>query len=546
MFPSRASLVACELAYEIGVSPALSRPAEHGNIRSRSGRRKHVSFHESIDIHVVDAFSSVAVPFQCQHHDLVNCQRKPWSLEPSDVHRSILDQVIHKMRIPIGWSALLSIQAVSSCPHWIPNVMPKTSNLGWSAPLSFQAVSSCPQSEANRSKTSTESPPVFQAMTQAPNPDRRNSLTRHEASSFPHAAALGTGQIENSELHGKLWHRHRRRPDQPLDSCVVRTWYLHHGRHQVCRVFRLVKLDGHFHSWQSRLLAVWNDRIRPDGSCEAHIVHPTSDHPSDGFIFVDVLLLQGQHLRQDKIGSLITFWTSDPPVHIADTMSKSLHGRELFRTIGCQNDASAHWYASSCYSKFHDAVDPVHTLWQAQRIDVFPQTVDAPLLDDEHVSMMQVTAHVKPTCTYNQDAQPLPPTIPVAVPLPDHVPAEHVEHQDGRDDDHDDPNENPGRPDDMQQVLEENRQPAILYSLIRRPLRVFLIWTTYEDMLAEIARHFAVTIHDIAAVHELQAQPDDVHESTTPMLVQLAPDLEPGSWDILAVVDIDFPGRMFP
>ena len=65
-----------------------------------------------------------------------------------------------------------------------------------------------------------------------------------------------------------------------------------------------------------------------------------------------------------------------------------------------------------------------------------------------------------------------------------------------------------------------------------------LHWVDFEQMMREIALHFAIDRVDLLDVHDMAAFPDDVPDRTVLIIVQFAGDIPVGLPAVLVMVDI--------
>ena len=89
-------------------------------------------------------------------------------------------------------------------------------------------------------------------------------------------------------------------------------------------------------------------------------------------------------------------------------------------------------------------------------------------------------------------------------------------------------------------ALDATRQDVILFHLGDLPLRVFLDWSNYENMIQEIAFHYATNVADVVDAYEINAEVHGLPPDTIPIIAHLFPDIAVGQRARLALFDLEF------
>ena len=99
--------------------------------------------------------------------------------------------------------------------------------------------------------------------------------------------------------------------------------------------------------------------------------------------------------------------------------------------------------------------------------------------------------------------------------------------------------------DALVQQQEEHiyRQDVILYHLHDLPIRVLLNWNGYEEMMLEIAHHYAVDRAQLLEAYEVAAQLPDLDENVVPIVVHMRNDFPLSHQAKLALVDVELHGN---
>ena len=94
---------------------------------------------------------------------------------------------------------------------------------------------------------------------------------------------------------------------------------------------------------------------------------------------------------------------------------------------------------------------------------------------------------------------------------------------------------------EIQLVSSENaRQEVILYHLDDNPIRAFISWNSYEEMITEIAHHYGLRREEVEEAHEVVVAPPDIGNDIVPTIVHVFGDIPPISTERLVLVDIEY------
>ena len=128
----------------------------------------------------------------------------------------------------------------------------------------------------------------------------------------------------------------------------------------------------------------------------------------------------------------------------------------------------------------------------------------------------------------------------------------HAQHFDGNDDTQGEgsegsagysPDGSPG-PSEVQSLnSDSDRQDVILFHLDDHPIRAFINWNSYEEMITEIAHHFGLRREDVVEAYEVVVSPPDIGIEVVPTIVHVFGDIPPESTDRLVLVDIEYHAR---
>ena len=70
-------------------------------------------------------------------------------------------------------------------------------------------------------------------------------------------------------------------------------------------------------------------------------------------------------------------------------------------------------------------------------------------------------------------------------------------------------------------------------------MRVFLDWSSYENMISEVAHHYATTVVDVVDVYEINAEVQGLPPDSIPVIVHLFPDIAVGQLARLVLFDLE-------
>ena len=87
---------------------------------------------------------------------------------------------------------------------------------------------------------------------------------------------------------------------------------------------------------------------------------------------------------------------------------------------------------------------------------------------------------------------------------------------------------------------DENRQDVLLYHMDDRPIRAMVCWNSYEDMMREIAHHFALDRDALVDAYEVVTAPPDIEPGVVPTIVHINGDIPPDMSGRLVLVDIEY------
>ena len=87
---------------------------------------------------------------------------------------------------------------------------------------------------------------------------------------------------------------------------------------------------------------------------------------------------------------------------------------------------------------------------------------------------------------------------------------------------------------------EGSRQDVILYHMNDQHIRALVSWSNYEDMMREIAHHFALERNALTDAYEVVCSPPDIDPGVVPTIVHVDGDIPPDSSDRLVLFDIEF------
>ena len=88
--------------------------------------------------------------------------------------------------------------------------------------------------------------------------------------------------------------------------------------------------------------------------------------------------------------------------------------------------------------------------------------------------------------------------------------------------------------------VDDHRQDVMLFHLDDRPIRSLISWNSYEDMMVEIAHHFALQREDLVDVYEVVVSPPDIGNNVVPTIVHINGDVNPESAERLVLIDVEY------
>ena len=96
---------------------------------------------------------------------------------------------------------------------------------------------------------------------------------------------------------------------------------------------------------------------------------------------------------------------------------------------------------------------------------------------------------------------------------------------------------------ESQQDIPPFRQEVILYHLRDQPIRTFLNWDGYEEMMTAIAHHYAVERDRLIEAYEVVSPLPDVDANIVPIVVHLLDDFPPYHMSKLVLLDLEIHGN---
>ena len=88
-----------------------------------------------------------------------------------------------------------------------------------------------------------------------------------------------------------------------------------------------------------------------------------------------------------------------------------------------------------------------------------------------------------------------------------------------------------------------NRQEAILFHLQDAPIRTFLEWTEYDQMIAEIAFHYSINPASVVDAYEVNTPLPGLPPDAIPIIAHLFPDIAVGQQAKLVLFDLEVHGH---
>ena len=125
----------------------------------------------------------------------------------------------------------------------------------------------------------------------------------------------------------------------------------------------------------------------------------------------------------------------------------------------------------------------------------------------------------------------------------------HAQHTDGADDFSGDesegseghsPGDSAGSEETQPSAAHSDRQDVILFHLDDQPIRSYLNWNSYEEMMTEIAHHYSLRREEVVDAYEVVVSPPDIGNVAVPVVVHVFGDIPPESTDRLVLVDIEY------
>ena len=94
--------------------------------------------------------------------------------------------------------------------------------------------------------------------------------------------------------------------------------------------------------------------------------------------------------------------------------------------------------------------------------------------------------------------------------------------------------------DDPPMSHENARQEVILFHFDEQPIRTFVSWNSYEEMVTEIAHHYGLRRQQVEDVYEVAVAPPDIGNEIVPTVVHVFGDILPTSTERLVLIDIEY------
>ena len=102
------------------------------------------------------------------------------------------------------------------------------------------------------------------------------------------------------------------------------------------------------------------------------------------------------------------------------------------------------------------------------------------------------------------------------------------------------PSEGPASPVVRTPSSENDRQDVILFHLQDLPIRALITWSNYEDMMTEIAHHFALVRDALVDAYEVVVSPSDLEPGIVPIIVHVVNDIPHHTAGRLVLLDIAY------
>ena len=102
------------------------------------------------------------------------------------------------------------------------------------------------------------------------------------------------------------------------------------------------------------------------------------------------------------------------------------------------------------------------------------------------------------------------------------------------------PSEGPASPVARTPSSDNDRQDVILFHLQDMPIRALITWSNYEDMMTEIAHHFALVRDALVDAYEVVVPPPDLEPGIAPIIVHVVNDIPHHTAGRLVLLDIAY------
>ena len=84
-----------------------------------------------------------------------------------------------------------------------------------------------------------------------------------------------------------------------------------------------------------------------------------------------------------------------------------------------------------------------------------------------------------------------------------------------------------------------DRQEVVMFHMQDPPLRAFLDWSSYDNMINEIAGHYATIVENVVDAYEINADLQGIPQEAVPIIVHLFPDIAVAHEAKLALFDVE-------
>jgi hypothetical protein len=383
----------------------------------------------------------------------------------------------------------------------------------------------------------------------------------------------------------------------------VLSWLVDHELFPVCTLPRVVLLSANSYEWQEKVFATWSDVIGINSLAQVNVVQPDSvrtiTHGCAAEIIVTArstvhsILVDVQVDLQSKSDSITFAAESEDPTSIHDIMQTIFRKNDGLETIASLSSRNMklcrdriHVYNGAFLNitikEIRDDSSTVKARGALQDITNLPVghakiESHVHVLDGAPQSLVAVLS--SPACSVLNKAQGSQnfaemnfnstsdeiSAVQIARPVSLHAKRDPFDFQqenmmqafqggqayqgddnegfaneDMPESDGYSPSEEVGPTDIHSPSSEENRQDVLLFHLDEHPVHALINWNSYEDMMLEIAHHFALDKSDLIDAYEVVIQPPDIGHETVPTIVHVQDDVRPDSGDRLVLLSIEY------